>query len=125
MITEDLTHSGGLVNGAGAARLTVVEMEQAKVILLRHVQPQYFPQEVKNFQCSSRVILIALLLFKGNDGFLRVGGRSEKSDLHFNAKFTLSSFQRNIVLWTALSNMSMRKTGTWGFELFSLQFKKI
>ena len=84
--------------GAGAKSLSVVELRNAKTVIIRYVQRESFPEEVaclkrrsSNDPPSKAIVkksrkLAALSPFMGDDGLLRVGGRLERAEISFDAK---------------------------------------
>lgn len=65
------------------------ELEHSKKILIRLVQAESFPDELralpKNQQVREKSKLVSLSPFL-EDGFIRVGGRIEKADVPFSAR---------------------------------------
>ena len=74
--------------------LSVADMKEAEMIVIRYVQRQAFPEEVKTLQksqgdciCNKKTSHISKLNPFMKDGILRVGGRLAKADIPEEAKF--------------------------------------
>ncbi|XP_074632410.1 uncharacterized protein LOC141890734 [Acropora palmata] len=70
--------------------LKVREIRQVEEVLIKRAQSESFPKDIEDLkskkELASRSRLLPLRLFLGADGFLRVGGRLQKSPLPESAR---------------------------------------
>jgi hypothetical protein len=70
--------------------LSLVEMQVAEVVILKHVQSQYYDKEIRKLALAEAVDKTShirdLLPFVGDDGLLRVGGRIKNASVDFGSK---------------------------------------
>lgn len=91
------------------ASLTVIEVENAKHVLVRHIQQFYYPDEISALsqrkRLPSRSSLLSLTPYLDTNNLMRVRGRLERSHLSEQAKHPIilpsSGHFTSLIIWTA------------------------